>query len=360
MNAVIFAGGAGTRLWPLSRRNSPKQFEKIVGDKSTLQLALERIEGIFPWENLYVATNEKYLPIVTQQLPKIPLKNIIGEPELRDVGPAVGLVSAILCKEDKSAPMIILWSDHIVKKVNIFKKIIRISGEIIKKNNHKIIFISQKPRFPSQNLGWINYSNAEFKSEGINFYNFVSFHYRPSLKKAEEFLRNSMYSWNLGYFVSTPEFIWKLFELHQPEMYEQLKKIQDAYGTNLFKSTLKEIYPKLAKISFDDAILEKIDKKDAYVVSEDLGWSDIGAWEALKEALQKSPDQNVVNGKTLLSDCQDCLVYNFTDQLVTAIDLNGLVVINTTDAVLICRKESVSKIKKLLEHMANTENSHLI
>lgn len=360
MKAVIFAGGAGTRLWPLSRRNSPKQFEKIVGDKSTLQLACERIEGLIDWKDLYISTNEKFASMVSSQLPQIPAGNIIGEPELRDVGPAVGLVAAILSKIDKNTPLVILWSDHIVKNVSVFKKILSSSEEVIKKDGNKIIFISQKPRFASQNLGWINFGKESFRKKGVVFHEFKSFLYRPPLKQAEEFIADGKYSWNLGYFIATPQFIWDMYKIHQPEMYGVLGKIRKAYGTKDFKDTLKKMYPSLPKISFDNAILEKIDKGDAYVVSEDLGWSDIGAWEALKEALQKSPDQNVVNGKTLLSDCEDCLVYNFTDQLLTAIDLKGLVVINTGDVVLICRKESVHKIKKLVENMASTNNSHLI
>src|SRR3989338_982470 len=154
MKAIIFAGGVGTRLWPLSRRRSPKQFEKVIGDKSTLQLAVERLLPDFSWEDIYIATSGRYEAIVYQQLPKLPKTNLISEPEIRDVGPAVGLVTAVLYKKFGDVPVVILWSDHLVKKTSLFKKIIAACEKVIKEKRQTIVFIGQKPRFASQNLGW--------------------------------------------------------------------------------------------------------------------------------------------------------------------------------------------------------------
>lgn len=359
MKAVIFAGGVGTRLWPLSRKSSPKQFEKVIGDKSTLQLAIERLLPIFSWNDIYVSTGKTYVNLVKNQLPLLPTKNIIGEPEMRDVGPAVGLITAILTRESPKTPLVILWSDHIVGKEDLFRDILIQSGKYIASNTKKIIFIGQEPRFPSQNLGWIGFGDLRQKIGKYNLYNFKSFHYRPDLNLATNYFKSGHYAWNLGYFVTTPQFLWEQYNLYAKEMSQNLKTIQKSWNTRSFDMVLKKIYPKLERISFDNAILEKIDPKTAYVISENIAWSDVGAWEALKEALQKNPTENVTSGRVLINDCQDNLVYNYTKQLVVTLDLKSLLIINTNDVLLICHKDSVPKIKKLVEGFSGTENEHL-
>lgn len=359
MNAVIFAGGVGTRLWPLSRKKSPKQFEKIVGNKSTLQLAAERLRPDFSWDHVYVSTGKAYVDIVKEQLPKIPAPHILGEPEVRDVGPAVGLMSAILRYNNPDEPMAILWSDHLVRRDDLFRRILQTAGDAIAKNPDKIVFVAQKPRFASENLGWIEYGEASMTQDGISLYSFVDFQYRPDKDTAKRYFQSGHHAWNLGYFVATPRFLWSLYERFAPNLIEGITAIAKQWGTNKFLSVFEDVYPTLEKISFDNAILEKLDPKDAFVISENIEWSDIGAWEALKEALQDAEEKNVTQGKVMLNDTQDSLVYNYTDQLVVTIDLDDMLVVNTQDVVLVCRKQSVPKIKKLVESMAGTENDHL-
>lgn len=360
MKAIIFAGGVGTRLWPLSRKSSPKQFEKVIGDKSTLQLAVERLLPNFNWKDIYISTNERYVQLLFRQLPGLVKENIISEPEARDVGPAVGLATAFLFKNNPYTPIVVLWSDHIIKNTELFKNILQTCNQIISKKKDKLIFITQKPRFPSQNLGWIKFSDISFKKNRLDFRKFSKFIYRPNLTQAEAFFKSSQYTWNIGYFVTTPFFLWKLYQDFQPELFSGLNNIYRTIGTKKYTETLLKIYPNLPKISFDNAILEKIDESKAYVLSQDLGWSDVGAWEALKEAIQPSQEQNVVQGKVVVTDCRDSLVYNYTDQLVVTIDLDGHLVVNTHDVVLICHKNSVPKIKKLVENLAKSDNEHLV
>lgn len=359
MKAVIFAGGVGTRLWPLSRRSSPKQFEKIIGSKSTLQLAVERLIPSFKWEDIYIATGVGYVKLVLKQLPKILPDHVIGEPQMRDVGPAVGLMTAILYKNFPKTPVVILWSDHLVRREELFRQIILKLEEFINKNHKKIVFIAQKPRFANQNLGWIEFGKIATKINELPLYSFRSFKYRPDIKTAVRYCKSGYHAWNLGYFVTTPEFLWQQYRIFAPEMYKNLQIIQNHYGTNRFENVLNEIYPKLEKISFDNLILEKIKAQDALVVSENLEWSDVGTWDALKEALQRHATENITLGKVLVTDCEDSLVYNYTNQLVTAIDLKGLLIINTKDVMLICHKNSVPKIKKLVESFSGTKNEHL-
>lgn len=359
MKVVIFAGGVGTRLWPLSRKHTPKQFEKIVGDKSTLQLAVNRIRPIFEPKDIFISSGKIYKDVLLKQLPEIPKENFILEPQMRDVGAAVGLITAILAKISPDEPFIILWSDHLVKNELLFRKVLSLVGQILREEQNKIIFLGQKSRFASQNLGWIEFGQEVKRVDDMPLFSFKSFHYRPTIDKAIDFHNNKNYFWNPGYFGTTANFLFSLYEKFAPDMHAKLLEIQKTWGTDKFDHILQEAYPHLEKISFDSLILEKIDPKDGYVIGADLGWSDIGAWEALKEALSETADENVTKGKVALEDSSDSLVFNYANQLVVGIDLNEMLVVNTGDVLLVCPKTSVPKIKKLVENLAGTPNEHL-
>ncbi|MBF8249959.1 MAG: Mannose-1-phosphate guanylyltransferase [Candidatus Levybacteria bacterium] len=359
MKIVVFAGGVGTRLWPLSRKNSPKQFEKILGDKSTLQLAVGRVRPDFAFEDIYIATGKKYEKIVRQQLPEIPAKNFIFEPAVRDVGPAVGMAMSIIGKEHPNSPVAILWSDHFVKKERRFREVLHFAEDQVLKNNNSLILIGQRARFANQNLGWIEFGREVTEIRGTKIFEFKKLIYRPTLAQAEQFLGADNFAWNPGYFVTTPNFLLSQFKTFVPQLHAGLMKIQAAVGTPDFDKTVDDAYPTLKKISFDNAILEKIDSKHVSVIAADLGWSDVGAWEALKEALEKASDENVTKGKVIINDSSDNLVFNYTDQLVVGIDLEKMLVINTDDVLLVCSKNSVPKIKKLVEKLEDTPHEHL-
>lgn len=359
MKILIFAGGVGSRLWPLSRKNTPKQFGQIIGDKSTLQQTIDRLSPEFSPEDIYIATGIQYKDTVTAQLNKIPKANFIFEPTMRDVGPAIGLNAFLLAKLHPDEPIAILWSDHMVKNHVMFRHVLRLAEESITKYDANFVFIGQEPRFANQNLGWIQLGEKIKEENGAEIYEFNKLLYRPKLEQAENYFSSENYVWNLGYFVTTPRFLVSLFQEHAPEMYEKLLEIQQAYQTPEFESVVQDIYPTLEKISFDDAILVKMSSRNVFVISTDLGWSDIGAWDALKEALAESSEENITKGKVLLEDTRDSLVFNYTDQLSVGIDLAEMLVINTDDVLLVCPKSSVPKIKKLVENLKGTSHEHL-
>src|SRR3990167_3715305 len=343
MKAVIFAGGVGTRLWPLSRKKSPKQFEKMIDQKSTLQLTVERMRPEFKPEDIFISTGKQYVDTIRKQLPFLPKENIIGEPYKKDV-----------------EPVVILWSDHLVKKLDVFKKILTTAGKVIKEEKNKIVFIGQKPRFASDNLGWIKFGDSKKKEGDLNFYSFEGFKYKPDKALADKYFTDKKHCWNLGYFVSTPEFILNLFERFTPEISRRTLAIQESIGKPSFEEVLEKEYKDMPSINFDNAVLEQLEKESAYVIVEDIGWSDVGAWEALKEALEKHKNDNIVEGKVLLKDSKDNLVYNFEKgTLVVGVDLENLLVVNTGDVTLVAKKTSVSKIKKIVESFEGTENERL-
>lgn len=360
MKAVIFAGGVGTRLWPLSRKKSPKQFERIIDDKSTLQLAVERLFPEFNPRDIYISTGIQYVDIIAKQLPKIPKENIIGEPEKKDVGPAVAFMMGYLSKKFPHEPVIILWSDHLVRHKERFKEIVLASGKVVEKEKDKIIFIGQKPRFASDNLGWIEAGKELKKENGVTFHSFVGFRYKPDKALAQKFFSDAKYCWNLGYFVSTPHFMYSMFKRFTPHIHRLIEEILQSVDTKDFMKKFTECYHEMPEITFDNAILEQLDKEFAYVVIEDIGWSDVGAWEALKEALEEKREDNIIKGKVLLEDSLDSLVYNYDNKkIIVGVDLNELLVVNTDDVILIAKKTSVSKIKKMVEGFKGTEHEKL-
>ena len=361
MKAVIFAGGSGIRLWPLSRRKSPKQFEKIIGNKSTLQLAVERLLPDFNYSDIYISTNMLYEDIVKKQLPMIPNSNFLFEPVKKDVAPAIALAMGILSKlSSEDEPVAILWSDHLVKQVTLFKKILKLAGSEIKKNPNKIVFIANKPRFASTNLGYIHVGEQIKKEDSISIYKFEGLKYKPDEETAKKFLKSKKYGWNLGYFVTSANFIYKYFQRLAPNIYNNTESIIKKYGKANYQSFLKQTYGLVENINFDNAILENLDKKDAYVIFEDIGWSDVGSWEALKEALQLKTEENVTNGKVYLDNVQDSLIYNYDEnKIIVAVDLKEHIIINTQDAILITKKNSMGKVKKIVESFPGTEHESL-
>lgn len=341
-------------MWPLSRKKSPKQFEKIIDNQSTLQLTVKRLLPTFKPEDIFISTGMDYAELVSKQLPMLPKDNIIGEPDKKDVGPAVALAMTYLAdKTGGDEPMVILWSDHLVKQEKKFLNLLKAAEKVIKDEKGKIIFIGQKARFASDNLGWIEFGNSLKRVAGVNLYRFSGFKYKPDKKTAEKYFKDKRHCWNLGYFVSTPNHMLSLFKTFTPQIYDLLQK-------SIKENHLKKYYTQMPEIHFDHAILEQLDLKSAYVIVEDIGWSDVGAWEALKEALQEKRQDNIIKGKVLLEDSIDNLVYNYDEErLVVGIDLEDLLIVNTDDVLLVTKKTSVSKIKKLVESFKGTENERL-
>ncbi len=360
MKIVIFAGGAGTRLWPLSRKKTPKQFDPMFEGKSTLQLAGERIKKLVSWSDVYISTLDQYAPIVRQQLPEIPDENIITEPARRDVAPAIGLAMMKL-RDVGSEPVAILWSDHLMDRPKAFRRGLTVAESLIKKDPERFIFFGERPRYAEQNLGWIHIGAIQQKNKGIPLRSFRGWFYRPPLIKCRKMFASKKWIWNPGYWVTTPNFVLEQFRLKQPAMYRQLQTIGRALGTSREGKVLKRVYPTLEKVHFDNAILEKMKPSQAVVLQLDMGWSDPGTLYAIKEALQASKLANVTRGAVLPFNTKDCLLFNDEPKkLLAAVGLEGIIVVETKDALLVVHKDRVPEVKKMVESLEHTSWSHLL
>ncbi|NLF65982.1 MAG: mannose-1-phosphate guanylyltransferase [Chloroflexi bacterium] len=358
MKIVIFAGGTGRRLWPISRKQTPKQFEPILGEQSTVQLAVERVQEPYGAENVFVSTNRRYEEIIRRQLPDLPPENIIGEPERRDLAPAVGLAMAHLAhhNEDPDEPVAILWGDNVMSDVETFRALLATGEQLIRDTLAEIVFIGETPRFPNENLGWIGLGEERGAIRGCPYFAFDSFVYRPPMAAAQQMFAGRRHVWNTGYFLTTARFIRDLYARFQPEMFAGLEAIKNTIGAPDYDAVLQEQYPRLARISFDDAILTHVAPHQAVVLHGEMGWSDPGTLYALKEALAEDQAETVTQGLVLAQDTRDSLLFNYEgEKLMAVIGLEGIVVVNTDDALLVVHKDMIPRVKELVNSLEGTE-----
>lgn len=357
MKIVLFAGGSGTRFWPISRNKYPKQFIPLIDNKSTLQMLLENLSGKYGWNNILVPTTELLSAMVKNSFPQLPLKNIITEPVRRDLAPAVGLAMINLRKQGGGdEAMAILWSDGIIKNNANFFKAMDAAEELINEDDQRLIWLGEKPTYPNENLGWLELGEKIAEKNGLSIFKRKSFTYRPKLEQAKKWFKNKTHLWNPGYFIATPNFILKQYEKLMPEMYKQLQEIEKSLDSEHENDVLQKIYPEMENISFDDAILVRMPDKANLVLAGSYQWNDPGTLYALKQFLQENQQDNVSKGLVYNYETKDSLVYNFVKkQLVATIGLEGFIVVNTPDAILVCHKNRIPDIKKLLKEFDGTE-----
>ncbi|MCB8945068.1 MAG: mannose-1-phosphate guanylyltransferase [Ardenticatenaceae bacterium] len=358
MKIVIFAGGTGRRLWPISRQKSPKQFEPIIGSKSTLQLAVDRVLATYGAENIFISTNERYAEMVREQLPQLPPRNVIGEPMRRDLAAAVGLAMAHLsvAADHADEPVAILWGDNYMNQVANFLQVMAAAEQLLLADEANILFIGETPRFANENLGWLGLGEEIGRIEDQPYYRFGSLTYKPPLAECKQMFADGTHVWNTGYFVTTLDFVRQQYQQHQPEMWAHLNEIEAVIGQPDYAETLHRLYPQLREISFDDAILRHVPTEQALVLHGEMGWSDPGTLYALKEAVNPDLKANVTKGKVLDHRSQDCLVYNYEEhKLVAAVGLEGMIVVNTEDAVLVVHKDYIPLVKDLVNGLEGTD-----
>lgn len=337
MKIVIFAGGIGTRLWPLSRVNSPKQFDKIFNGKSTLQLAFNRIAPVFGAKNIFIQTGIPYKDFIREQLPLLPEENILVEPAKRDLGPAVCFAVNELSSRGHKDAVALLWADHLMDRTEEFTAALVEAEKLIKIEPERFIFLAERPRFANNNLGWIKVGRKKSQSGNYDIHGFEGWKYRPSQEECDELFKSGEAFWNPGYFVTSISFLVDRYRQLAPEIYNPV-----------FSGDYEAAKP----LHFDEAIIERLDLSKAAVIKTNMGWSDPGTLYALKEALEKSHTDNVARGEVAAYNTEDSLLYNFEEgKILTAVGLRGMVVVNMPDALLIVPKEEVTHVTKLVKKM---------
>ena len=343
MKAVILAGGGGTRLWPLSTPEKPKQFQKLVSDKTMLEETISRLDFLNP-ADIYIAINEKHLNLVRELCPQISEKNLIIEPALRDTASCIGFAATIIDKRHPGEVMAVIYADHLIKNKQEFQNKLKTAEKLAQEKN-TLNIIEVEAIDPNINYGYVEIGPVVETIDDTPIYSLKEFKEKPDLETAKKFITDGNHLWNTGLYVWKACTILEYYKKFQPDTYEKLQKMVDQNG-NITQETTN-LYATLDKNSLDYAIMEKIDPANVRILKADLGWSDIGSFKAIWEELSKSPEQNITRGETKLIGCSGCLIYADNNEPVAGIGLENTIIIDNPNGLLVCNKEDSKRVKDL-------------
>ncbi len=341
---AIMAGGIGSRFWPVSRVDLPKQFLDILNTGKTLiQSTFERFAQFIPIENIYIVTSYQYKEITRKQLPDLPEENIVCEPSRKNTAPCVAYISYKIQQLNDNANLICAPADHLILDDVAFIKISLEALEFTEKNN-ALLTLGIKPFQPNTGYGYIQY---EQHAVNDNIYKVKTFTEKPDLELAKTFIASGDFLWNAGIFVWKTKSIISAFEKYLPEMHELFDGAKNAMNSEMENEAIEVIYPLCVNISIDYGILEKAE--NVYVIPSSFGWSDLGTWGSAYENLEKDYHENAVAGDNIiLFDSSKNIVHTTGDKLTLLQGLDNFIVVDTPDALLVCKKENEQNIKEYL------------
>ena len=352
--AVIMAGGKGERFWPKSRQSRPKQFLSLTSDGETMiQKTVRRLEPLVSREDIYIITNADYVGLVQEQLPDLPEENVIAEPCPRNTAPCIGLAASVIQKKYHDAIMFVLPSDHLIHAEDIYLNTLKKAALAAEEDSH-LITIGITPTYPETGYGYIRYQRGSSR-DGI--YTVQSFAEKPDLQTAKSYLKSGGYLWNSGMFIWKASSILTNIRNYMPELYQGLKPIADAYGTEDFNKILNEKFPDLPSESIDFGIMEKAE--NIYTIPGSFDWDDVGSWLALERINATDEDGNMFEGDIVSVASRHCTVCG-NGRTVAILGLRDIVIVDTDDALLVCHKNSTQDIKKILSELKEKNKSDLL
>src|SRR5579859_177919 len=345
LNAVILAGGSGTRLWPLSTPNFPKQFLPLPSGQSMIQATLARVALLITPERAWVVTGRSMVGLVHEHLPSVAKDHVLGEPVGRNSAPAIGWIAAYIARRDPQAIMASFHADAVVANVDALAQSLRLAYALAEKGY--LVTLGVKPMAPETGYGYIRFADQVGEGYGHQAYFAERFVEKPDLLTAQSYLNDGRYVWNSGMFVWKVEAILAEMHTHLPELVKKIESIANAMGTPEESATIDEIWPTLTPISIDHGILEKT--KNLVVIPVDLGWNDVGNWEQYGSLFPTDAQGFGAVGNHLGLECQNVFVYNATERQVYTIGLEDVVVVEVAGTTMICHKEHVQRVKELAE-----------
>jgi mannose-1-phosphate guanylyltransferase len=349
LHAMIMAGGGGTRFWPRSRQRLPKQFLTLRGDRSLIQLALDRVETLAPTERCWVVTGERYRDQTREHLPALPPDRIVGEPCGRDTAACVGLGAALIQGTDADATVLVTPADHVIEPVQEFRRAVQVAEQIAEEHPSALITFGIPPTYPSTGYGYIHRGPEVAQRMGIPVNRVQQFKEKPSADVAERFVASGEYYWNSGIFVWKASAI--LGELHRqrPSLHDAVRRIADSWPTPQRDAVLQKEYPALEAVSIDKGVMEHA--PEVFVVKAPYQWDDVGSWLALERMHHQDADGNTVLAAHCGLNTTNCVIVAGEGQLVGTIGVSDLLIVQDGNAVLVADRREEGAVKNLVERM---------
>ncbi len=350
--AILMAGGVGSRFWPISTEQFPKQFHDMLGTGDTLiQKTFSRLSTIIPKENIFILTNEKYNDLVLQQLPDVTQRQVVLEPAMRNTAPCILYASLKIQKENPDAVMIVAPSDHWIEDENAFSQNVEQAFQFCEQND-ALMTLGITPTFPNTGYGYIESGEAK---NGIH--PVIQFREKPDYNTAKQFLSQGNFLWNAGIFMWSVNSVIKSFKSNQPELFALFENGIDVYNTDFEDDFIRDNYAKAENISVDYAIMEP--SKNVYVIPATFDWNDLGTWGSLYDKLDKDDNNNaVVNAKTLTEDASGNMIRTKADKVVVVDGLQDYIIVDKDEVLLIFPKTKEQDIKKVLQKVKDKFGKH--
>lgn len=356
MYGVILAGGTGERFWPLSRRENPKQFLPLFGERTMLQLTMDKLKGLIDAKNVFVVTDKAYEDLVMAQLPGLPPENIICEPCGRDTAAAVGLAAEHIAHRDPQGVMAVLPADHYVADVKEFRRVLQAGIEVAREGEW-VLTIGIRPSRPETGYGYIQQGGKQGERQGTAIFKAVAFHEKPDFNRALKYLESGNYLWNSGIFIWRVDLIRSLIARFLPQLDTGLAQIAASIDSEEEEQVTAGVYQDLPRISVDYGIMEKCD--EVLVIPATFGWDDVGSWTALGRYGEVDQQGNVVKARGVCIDTHNCLVYA-PNRVVATLGVKNLLIVDDGDSLLICQKDRDQEIKKVVEALRQAGHDEVI
>jgi mannose-1-phosphate guanylyltransferase len=344
--AVIMAGGIGSRFWPASRKERPKQFLDVFGDGTLIQNTVARLQGLIPPERCLIVTHDRYVEQTKRQLPAVPDENILAEPISRNTAPCITYAAAMLADRDPDATMVVLPADHVIGDVQQFHHTLEVALEAAQEPD-ALVTLGIEPTYPATGYGYIQYDGDSAEDEALRAYPVRTFAEKPDQSTAERFIDSGDFLWNSGMFIWRADTILEQVERHLPDAHTAFEPVRAA-GAGVDDDTLTQAFKDSPRISIDYGVMEQADS--VYVVPGSFQWNDVGDWRAVYDLSEKDEHGNVIEGDVIMQDSSRCLV-QAGDRLVVLVGVHDMVVVDTDDAVLVCNRDSAQQVKQVVEYL---------